>query len=70
MVAEIGEKIEIVKTLDPLEDLQRKVRKEMQECLVDAAKKLNCHPEQLKIRVVRDNLTGGCGYEVERLIDV
>ena len=65
----IGEKIEIVKSLDPLEDLQAKVRKEMTDCVKDAAKKLNCHPEQLKIRVVRDNLTGDCGYEVERIID-
>ena len=59
----------IITPTTPLEDLQQRAKKEMQEVLVDAAKKLNCHPEQLKLRVVRNHLTGATGYEVERVID-
>lgn len=51
------------------EDLQAEVKTEMAEVLRDAAKKLNCHPEQLRLRVVRNHLTGVTGYEVERIPD-
>lgn len=60
---------EIITPTTPLEDLRQKAKAEMREVLIDAAKKLNCHPEQLKLRVVRNTLTGATGYEVERIID-
>ena len=59
--------VEILKT--PLEDLQQKVKAEIREVLIDAAKKLNCHPEELRVRVVRNNITGLGGYEVERITE-
>jgi transcriptional regulator CtsR len=59
----------IIDNTTAYEDLQAKVRDEMRECLRDAANKLECHPEQLKIRVVRNQLTGETGYEVERIED-
>lgn len=59
----------IITPTTPLEDLRAKVKQEMRDCLIDAAKKMNCHPEQLKIRVVRNEITGETGYEVERIED-
>lgn len=59
--------VDIAKT--PFEELQQAVKDEMAEALRDAAEQYGCHPEQLRIRVVRNNLTGACGYEVSRMPD-
>lgn len=59
--------VDIAKT--PLEILGQQVKDEMAGVLKDAAEKLGCHPEQLRIRVVRNNLTGAGGYEVGRIDD-
>ncbi len=59
----------VANVITPYQDLQQAVKKEMREALIDAARKLNCHPEELRIRFVRNSLTGFGGYEVERIID-
>jgi hypothetical protein len=59
----------LTKPTTPYEDLQKAVKAEITEVLKDAAKKLDCHPEQLRVRIVRNNLTGHGGYEVERIPD-
>ena len=59
----------VIQSANPVEELRREVKKEMREILIDAAKKLKCHPEQLRIRIVRNDLTGNGGFEVERIPD-
>lgn len=53
----------------PFEDLQQAVKKEIADVLKDAAKKMGCHPEQLKVRIVRNQISGETGYEVEQISD-
>ena len=61
--------VDIVKPSTPLQDLQQATRKELRGMMIDAAKRIGCHPEELRIRVVRNNITGLGGYEVERITE-
>lgn len=57
----------VVQATSPIDELRHKVKMEMRGILIDAAKKMNCHPEELRIRVVRNDLTGQGAFEVERI---
>jgi hypothetical protein len=61
--------VKIATLSTPLQDLQRKAKKELRGMMIDAAKRLECHPEQLRARVIRNTLTGMTGYEIERIPD-
>ena len=61
--------VSVITPTTPLDDLKSRVKKEMREVLIDAAKKMGCHPEELRMRVIRNELTGAGGYEVERIPD-
>lgn len=50
MVARAKKRIKIYKGETPLEELQQAFKDEMDVIKNDAAKRLNCHPEELKCR--------------------